>query len=318
MKTIIVTGGAGFIGSNLCRKLLNNGDQVICIDDLSSGKLENIEELKQDNNFSFYNCDISSAIGLDNIFYINKFNNIDEIYNLACPASPPFYQSNPIHTMDTNYIGMKNMLNIAYRYKAKILQTSTSEVYGDPEVHPQPESYRGNVNPDGIRACYDEGKRISETLCFEYNRLYDVDVKVVRIFNTYGPFMRADDGRVISNFICQAINNKDITIYGNGSQTRSFCYVDDMVDGLIKMMGSNIHGPVNLGNPGEFTVRELSDIVIRLTNSKSKLIYLDLPKDDPTKRKPIIDLAKKELNWEPKVNLEEGLKKTIEYFSLLK
>ena len=302
MKTILVTGGAGFIGSNLCRKLLKDGyTRVICVDNLYSGRLKNIEDLFDNfgNRFIFIKTDIKNLkkefIGF----------NIDEIYNLACPASPPFYQHDPLFTLDTNYLGMKNMLELARYFGAKILQTSTSEVYGDPEIHPQPEIYRGNVNTIGIRSCYDEGKRISETLCFDYNREYGVKIKVTRIFNTYGPGMRYDDGRVISNFITQALKGEDITIYGDGSQTRSFCYVDDLVDGLIKMMNSEegFTGPVNLGNLGEFTMLELANKVIELTGSNSKIVYLPLPQDDPTQRKPVIDLAKDKLNWQPKIDL---------------
>lgn len=312
MKTILVTGGAGFIGSNLCRRLLKENNRVICIDNLYSGRLKNIEDILANDNFIFMETNI--------IDFKKEFlqYNIDEIYNLACPASPPFYQHDPLFTLDTNYLGTKNMLELAREFNAKILQTSTSEVYGDPEVHPQPETYRGNVSTTGIRACYDEGKRISETLCYDYNRKFGVKIKVARIFNTYGPGMRYDDGRVISNFITQALKNEDITVYGDGLQTRSFCFVDDLVDGLIKLMASDstFIKPVNLGNPGEFTMLELADKVIKLTNSKSNIVYSQLPQDDPTKRKPIIDLAKEKLGWEPKIDLTEGLKKAIEYYKL--
>lgn len=304
MKTIIVTGGAGFIGSHLCKKLLAQGNKVLCVDNFFTGRMENIEDILDDPNFILCAIDVINS-------YVFK---CDEIYNLACPASPPHYQYDPVKTAQTNFLGMYNALMLARQNGAKVLQASTSEVYGDPEVHPQVESYRGNVNPDGIRACYDEGKRVAETLCFDFHRQYGVDIKVVRIFNTYGPNMREDDGRVVSNFICQALKGEDITIYGDGFQTRSFCYVDDLVDGLIAMMNSDITGPVNLGNPGEFTVKQLADLVLKMTGSESKIVYKELPSDDPTRRKPNIDLAKKELNWEPKVKLEEGLVKTIEYF----
>lgn len=307
MKTILVTGGAGFIGTALCKKLLELGNRVVCFDNLFTGTYNNIAGFMSNPNFVFINGDVVDGL---------PDTEVDEIYNLACPASPPHYQYDPIKTAKTNFIGMLNALELARKYNAKIMQASTSEVYGDPEVHPQPESYRGNVNPDGIRACYDEGKRIAETLCFDYMRLYGVDVKVVRIFNTYGPNMRSDDGRVVSNFICQALNGEDITVYGTGLQTRSFCYVTDLVDGFIKMMASDEHGPINLGNPGEFTMIELAELVLNKINSNSKLIYCDLPKDDPTRRKPDITQAKNKLNWQPTVPLAEGLDKTIEYFSL--
>ena len=311
MKHIAVKGGAGFIGSNLCKKLLEEGNKVFCIDNLYSGRMSNIEELKSNSNFHFYPVDI---VNRNIVLDLDFWGNLDEIYNLACPASPPFYQNKPIDTLKTNFEGMINMLDLANKYEAKILQTSTSEVYGDPEVHPQPETYRGNVNPIGIRACYDEGKRVAETLCFDYLRTYNTDIKVVRIFNTYGPKMRADDGRVISNFICQALKNESITVYGDGNQTRSFCFVDDLVNGLIKMMASNEHGPINLGNPGEFTMKELADLVINKIDTKSEIVYKPLPSDDPTKRKPVIDRAKELLNWEPTIALNEGLDKTIDYF----
>ncbi|MEI7884125.1 MAG: UDP-glucuronic acid decarboxylase family protein [Clostridia bacterium] len=308
MKTIVVTGGAGFLGSNLCQRLLNDGNKVICIDNFYTGRMENIQQLLLDNNFALIRHDIEEKITIDD--------KIDEIFNLACPASPPHYQKSPTKTIKTNVIGMINMLELANKHRAKILQASTSEVYGDPIVHPQPESYRGNVNPIGIRACYDEGKRCAETLCFDYNREFGTQIKVIRIFNTYGPNMDPKDGRVVSNFILQALNNEDITIYGDGKQTRSFCYVDDLIEGMIRMMGSedSFYGPVNIGNPVEFTMLELAEKVINLTNSKSKLIYFPLPADDPTQRKPIITLAKEKLKWNPKIQLDEGLDYMIYYF----
>lgn len=311
MKTIIVTGGAGFIGSHLCKRLLDEGNYVICFDNFFTGRLENIKDLINNKNFELITGDVIEP--MEEI--ISGFHEkVDEIYNLACPASPPHYQYDPIKTAQTNFLGMYNVLMLAKKFKSKVLQASTSEVYGDPKIHPQPEDYRGNVNPDGIRACYDEGKRIAETLCFDFHRQYGVDIKIVRIFNTYGPNMREDDGRVVSNFICQALKGDDLTIYGNGSQTRSFCYVDDLVDGMIKMMASNITGPVNLGNPGEFTIKQLADIILEMIDTESQLVHKDLPSDDPTKRKPNIGLAKRELKWEPKIQLREGLEKTIEYF----
>ena len=308
MKTIVVTGGAGFLGSNLCQRLLNDGNKVICIDNFYTGRMENIQQLLLDNNFALIRHDIEEKITIDD--------KIDEIFNLACPASPPHYQKSPTKTIKTNVIGMINMLELANKHRAKILQASTSEVYGDPIVHPQPESYRGNVNPIGIRACYDEGKRCAETLSFDYNREFGTQIKVIRIFNTYGPNMDPKDGRVVSNFILQALNNEDITIYGDGKQTRSFCYVDDLIEGMIRMMGSedSFYGPVNIGNPVEFTMLELAEKVINLTNSKSKLIYFPLPADDPTQRKPIITLAKEKLKWNPKIQLDEGLDYMIYYF----
>ena len=303
---VLVTGGAGFIGSHLCERLLNDGCDVICMDNLFTGQKDNIRHLMNNPYFEFIRQDVLEDIYVE----------CDQIYNLACPASPIHYQYDPIKTIKTSFIGALHTLGLAKRCHARILQASTSEVYGDPEIHPQPESYWGHVNPDGIRSCYDEGKRAAETLFFDYYRQHNVDIKVVRIFNTYGPNMRGDDGRVVSNFIVQALKGEDITIYGDGSQTRSFCYIDDLVDALIRMMNSRygFTGPVNLGNPGEFTMLELAEKVIELTSSKSKIIYLPLPQDDPTQRKPIIDLAKKELDWEPVIPLEEGLKKTIEYF----
>ena len=305
-KRVLVTGGAGFIGSHLCERLLDLGYEVICMDNLFTGQKDNIRHLLTNPYFEFIRKDVLEDINVE----------CDQIYNLACPASPVHYQYDPIKTIKTSFIGALHVLGLAKRCKATVLQASTSEVYGDPEVHPQPETYWGHVNPDGIRSCYDEGKRAAETLFFDYHRQHGVNIKVVRIFNTYGPNMRGDDGRVVSNFIVQALNNEDITIYGDGTQTRSFCYVDDLVEALIRMMNSRdgFTGPVNLGNPGEFTMLELAQKVIDLTGSKSKIVYKPLPQDDPTQRKPVIDLAKKELNWEPSINLEEGLKKTIEYF----
>lgn len=305
-KRIVVTGGAGFIGSHLCSRLLSEGNEVICVDNLFTGSRKNILNLYSYSNFEFIRHDIVDPIKLE----------CDQLYNLACPASPIHYQHNPIKTLKTSVIGSINVLGIAKRVGARILQASTSEVYGDPKVHPQTESYWGNVNPIGIRSCYDEGKRAAETLFMDYHRENGVDVRIIRIFNTYGPNMHPADGRVVSNFIVQALKGDDITIYGNGEQTRSFCYVDDLVDGAIKMMNcEGFVGPVNLGNPNEFKIKELAERVIRLTSSNSKLVNLDLPKDDPTQRKPNISLAKEKLNWEPKIQLEEGLSKTIKYFS---
>ena len=305
MKTILVTGGAGFIGSHLCEALLKQGHYVICLDNFFTGRKENIKHLMDFDNFELIRHDIIDPIKLE----------VDEIYNLACPASPFHYQYNPIKTIKTSFLGTMNMLGLAKRVKAKILQASTSEVYGDPLVHPQPESYRGNVNPIGPRACYDEGKRAAETLCFDYHRQHKVDIRVVRIFNTYGPNMQINDGRVVSNFIVQALKNEDITVYGDGKQTRSFCYVSDLVRGMIDFMNQEQHlGPVNLGNDGEFTILELAEKVIQLTHSKSKITFKPLPEDDPLQRKPDLSLARKLINYEPKIKLEEGLIKTIEYF----
>jgi UDP-glucuronate decarboxylase len=306
MSRILITGGAGFIGSHLCKRLLSEGNEIICVDNLFTGRKENIRELFRYPNFEFIRHDITVPL------YVET----DKIYNLACPASPPAYQYNPIKTIKANVLGSINMLGLARRVKARILQASTSEVYGDPAVHPQSEEYWGNVNPIGIRSCYDEGKRVAETLFFDYHRQNAVDIKVMRIFNTYGPGMNPDDGRVVSNFIVQAIKGEDITIYGDGSQTRSFCYVDDLVEGMIRMMESEagFTGPCNIGNPGEFTMLELAEKVIEMTGSKSKTVFESLPQDDPNRRKPDIALAKKKLNWEPKTGLDEGLLKTIEYF----
>ncbi len=306
MKRILVSGGGGFLGSHLCDKLLSEGNEVLCVDNFFTGNRRNIHHLLDNKNFELLRHDVTHPLYVE----------VDEIYNLACPASPIHYQFDPVQTTKTSVIGAMNMLGLAKRLKIKILQASTSEVYGDPEIHPQPESYRGNVNPLGPRACYDEGKRCAETLFFDYHRQHGVAIKVMRIFNTYGPRMHPNDGRVVSNFIVQALKGQDITIYGDGKQTRSFCYVDDNIDGMFKLMNSRdgFTGPVNIGNPGEFTMLELAQLVIELTNSKSKLVFLPLPQDDPMQRKPIIDMAKKELNWEPKVPLRAGLVKTIAYF----
>ncbi len=308
-KRILVSGGAGFIGSHLCDELLNNGSEVICVDNFFTGRKRNIVHLLNNPYFELLRHDITFPLYVE----------VDEIYNLACPASPIHYQFDPVQTTKTSVLGSINMLGLAKRIKKKILQASTSEIYGDPEVHPQPEGYKGNVNPLGPRACYDEGKRCAETLFFDYKRQHQVEIKVVRIFNTYGPRMHPHDGRVVSNFIVQAINNQDITIFGDGSQTRSFCYVDDLIDGLIRMMNSrnDFSGPVNLGNPKEISILELSQKIIGLVGSKSNIVFNPLPQDDPKQRQPLIDLAKKELDWEPKVDLEDGLKKTIDYFDEL-
>jgi UDP-glucuronate decarboxylase len=309
MKRILVSGGAGFLGSHLCEKLLKEGNEVLCVDNLFTGRKVNIHHLLGDKNFEFLRHDVTFPL----------FVEVDEIYNLACPASPVHYQFDPVQTTKTSVLGAINMLGLAKRLKIKILQASTSEVYGDPEIHPQPESYRGAVNPIGIRACYDEGKRCAETLFFDYHRQHKTAIKVMRIFNTYGPRMHPNDGRVVSNFIVQALKGEDITVFGDGLQTRSFCYVDDLIEGMYRLMNSRegFTGPVNIGNPGEFTMLELAEKILILTGSKSKLKFLPIPQDDPMQRKPIIDLAKKELDWEPKINLEDGLKKTIKYFEKL-
>ncbi len=307
MKRILVTGGAGFIGSHLCERLLNEGNEVICLDNYFTGSKQNIVHLLDNPYFELIRHDVTHPYFIE----------VDEIYNMACPASPVHYQFNPIKTIKTSVMGAINMLGLAKRIHAKILQASTSEVYGDPEVHPQKEDYWGNVNPIGIRSCYDEGKRCAESLFFNYHTQNQVDIKVIRIFNTYGPRMNPNDGRVVSNFIVQALKGEDITIFGDGKQTRSFQYVDDLIEGTIRMMNSrkDFLGPVNIGNPNEFTMLELAEKVIALTGSKSKLTFMPLPSDDPTQRRPDISLAKKELNsWEPKVQLEEGLKRTITYF----
>ncbi len=304
---ILVTGGAGFIGSHLCKRLLEEGSEVIALDNFFTGSEDNIKPLLENPKFVLLRQDVALPLDIA----------VDQIYNLACPASPIHYQLDPVKTIRTSILGAINVLDLARKTKAIVLQASTSEVYGDPQVHPQPESYWGSVNPIGIRSCYDEGKRCAETLFFDYHRQYQVDIRVVRIFNTYGPNMHPNDGRVVSNFIVQALKNEDITIYGAGSQTRSFQYVDDLITALISMMNNKngFVGPVNLGNPEEFTIKELAETVLRLIpESKSQLVYKDLPADDPRQRKPEISLAKKELNWEPKIKLEEGLKKTIEYF----
>ena len=305
-KTILVTGGAGFIGSHLCKRLLNENHYVICLDNLFTGTLKNIEEFENINNFEFVNHDITKPYYRDNI---------DEIYNLACPASPIHYQSNPIKTVKTCTIGVINMLGLAKKNNAKILQASTSEVYGDPEIHPQKEDYNGNVNTLGYRSCYDEGKRCAETLFMDYKREHILNIKIVRIFNTYGPNMTKNDGRVVSNFILQALNGEDITVYGDGSQTRSFQFIDDLVEGLLKMMNSDSVGPLNLGNPLELSMKDLATMVIRLTNSSSNIIYKELPKDDPKRRRPDISLAESILDWSPIIDLETGLQKTINYFN---
>ena len=307
MKKILVTGGLGFIGSHLCQKLIELGNYVICLDNEFTGSIKNIQHLLKHPNFEFIRHDIVDPIKLE----------IDEIYHLACPASPKAYQYNSIKTIKTNILGTINMLGLAKRTKAKFLLTSTSEIYGDPNISPQHEEYWGNVNPIGIRSCYDEGKRLAETLTMEYNRNHNLETRIVRIFNTYGPNLSSDDGRVISNFICQALENKDITIYGDGSQTRSFCYVSDLVEGLIRLMDSNYNLPVNIGNPNEKTIKDIAELIVNMTQSKSKIIYLPLPQDDPTNRKPDIKRAKEILNWEPKIKLEEGLIKTIDYFKEL-
>jgi UDP-glucuronate decarboxylase len=306
-QTILVTGGGGFLGSHLCERLLESGHDVICVDNFFTGSKENIRHLLNHSGFELVRHDVTWPLYLE----------VDAIYNMACPASPVHYQHDPVQTTKTSVLGAINLLGMAKRLKIPILQASTSEVYGDPAVHPQKEEYWGNVNPIGTRSCYDEGKRCAETLFFDYNRQLGLAIKVVRIFNTYGPRMQINDGRVVSNFIVQALKNEDITIYGDGSQTRSFCFVSDLVDGLVKMMqtGPEVTGPINLGNPGEFTMIELAEKVIKMTNSKSKLVFRPLPKDDPVRRKPDISKAEKILNWQPKVPLDDGLKKTIEYFS---
>lgn len=309
MNRVLVSGGAGFLGSHLCERLLSEGNYVICMDNLFTGSKNNIEHLMRNPDFEFICHDVTEPIYVD----------VDRIYNLACPASPPHYQYDPIKTAKTSVYGAINMLGLAKHCNARILQASTSEVYGDPLVHPQPESYRGNVNTIGIRSCYDEGKRMAETLFFDYHRQHDVDIKVIRIFNTYGPRMNPQDGRVVSNFIVQALKGEDITIYGDGTQTRSFCYVYDLIEGMVRMMDSRdgFTGPVNLGNPGEFTMKQLAELVLSATGSKSGIVYRELPSDDPTQRKPVIDLAMKELGWKPTIKLEDGLKRTIEYFKTI-
>ncbi len=308
-KRVLITGGAGFLGSNLAERLIEQGHDVLVADNFYTGSKDNIVDLLDHPRFELIRHDVTFPLYVE----------VDEIYNLACPASPVHYQHDPVQTTKTSVHGAINMLGLAKRLKAKILQASTSEVYGDPEVHPQPESYWGRVNCIGIRSCYDEGKRCAETLFFDYWRQHQLRIKVIRIFNTYGPRMHPNDGRVVSNFIVQALLNKDITLYGDGSQTRSFCYCDDLIDGMIRMMNSDeeFTGPVNLGNPGEFTIKELAEKVLALTGSSSKLVYQPLPQDDPKQRRPDISLAKEKLGWQPSINLEEGLKRTIAYFEQL-
>ena len=309
MKKILITGGAGFIGSNLCERLLKENNRIICLDNLLTGNIKNIEHLLDNPNFEFINHDIIEPIVIEG--------NIDEIYNMACPASPPKYQIDPINTLKVNFIGVSNLLELAKLKNARFLQSSTSEVYGEPKVTPQKEEYRGNVNTIGIRSCYDEGKRIAETLVVEYNKKYGVDTRIARIFNTYGPKMDKNDGRVVSNFINQAINNEDITLYGDGEQTRSFCYIEDQLDGLIKLMNSNYIYPVNIGNPNEITMKQLALLILHLTNSESKLVYRELPQDDPTNRCPDITKATQILGWKPVYHLHIGLSNTIHYFQEL-
>lgn len=306
MKRILVTGGAGLLGSHLIDRLVEQGHEIVCIDNLQTGSLQNIEHLQ--GKITFIEHDIIEPLP--------DLGTFDEIYNLACAASPVHYQANPVHTFKTSVIGALNLLELARRTGSKIFQASTSEVYGDPLVHPQPESYWGHVNPIGIRSCYDEGKRGAETLFFDYARMHNIEIKVIRIFNTYGPRMNPDDGRVVSNFIVQALQNKPLTVYGDGSQTRSFCYVDDLIEGFIRMMETpkEIQGPINLGNPNEFTMLELAEKVIKMTGNNVPLQFEVLPQDDPKQRQPVIDEAKKVLGWEPKIMLDEGLKKTIEFF----
>lgn len=306
MNKVLVTGGAGFLGSHLCDRLIQDGHDVLCVDNFFTGSKTNIAHLMGKTHFELMRHDVTFPLYVE----------VNQIFNLACPASPVFYQQDPVQTTKTSVHGAINMLGLAKRVRAKILQASTSEVYGDPEVHPQPEAYWGKVNPIGIRSCYDEGKRCAETLFFDYWRQHQLQIKVVRIFNTYGPRMQPNDGRVVSNFIMQALRNEDITIYGTGEQTRSFCYVTDLIEAMVQAMntGPDFTGPVNIGNPIEFTMIELAELVLRLTGSKSKLIYKDLPQDDPKQRKPDIGLAQSTLNWNPKVQLEDGLKETISYF----
>ena len=309
MQRIMITGGAGFVGSHLCDRLLTEGHDVLCVDNFFTGSKANVSHLFSTPRFELMRHDVTFPLYVE----------VDQIYNLACPASPVHYQRDPVQTTKTSVHGAINMLGLAKRLKARIFQASTSEVYGDPDIHPQPESYWGRVNPIGPRSCYDEGKRCAETLFFDYHRQHNLDIKVVRIFNTYGPRMHPNDGRVVSNFIVQALKGEDITIYGSGQQTRSFCYVDDMVDGFLRMMSTErgFTGPVNLGNPGEFTMLELAEEVLTLVGSKSKLVFMPLPVDDPKQRQPDITLAKEKLDWSPKVNLEDGLKETVHYFKKL-
>jgi len=308
-KRILVTGGAGFLGSHLCERLLADGHEVLCVDNYFTGRRQNVAHLLDDRRFELMRHDVTMPL----------FVEVDEIYNLACPASPIHYQFDPVQTTKTSVHGAINMLGLAKRVKAKIFQASTSEVYGDPEIHPQPESYRGAVNPIGPRACYDEGKRCAETLFFDYHRQHKLRIKVARIFNTYGPRMHPNDGRVVSNFVVQALKGEPITIYGDGQQTRSFCYADDLVEGFVRLMDTpdEVTGPMNLGNPGEFTIRELAEKVIELTGSKSKMVRKPLPADDPMQRKPDISFARKTIGWEPRIQLEAGLRRTIAYFEQL-
>ena len=309
VKRIVVTGGAGFLGSHLCERLVGEGHDVICVDNFFTSQKSNVAHLLPEPNFELLRNDIVHPLWLE----------VDEIFNLACPASPGHYQYNPVKTMKTSVIGVINLLGMAKRCNAKVFQASTSEVYGDPEVHPQPESYRGSVNPIGVRACYDEGKRAAETLFMDYNRMHKMKIRVCRIFNTYGPRMHPFDGRVVSNFIRQALTGKDITIFGDGMQTRSFCYRDDLVEGFIRLMNApdEVTGPINIGNPGEYTIKQLAEMIIEITGSPSKLVYEPLPADDPTRRQPDITLAKKELDWEPKIELRDGLQKTIDWFKTI-
>ena len=300
----LVTGGSGFLGSHLCKKLIDNGEEVLCLDNFYTGRRKNISQFLNNPNFELIRHDVTNKISIE----------VDKIWHLACPASPIHYQYNPIKTTKTSFMGTYNMLGLAKRTGAKLLLASTSEVYGDPEISPQKESYKGSVNTTGIRSCYDEGKRIAETLCSDYQRIHGVDVRIMRIFNTYGPNMRSDDGRVISNFIVQALRNKELTIYGDGSQTRSFCYVDDLINGMSLLMKSNFKKPMNIGNPVEFTIKELAFLIKDLINPRLEIIYKELPQDDPKQRKPSISLAKEVLNWEPKITLKDGLIKTIEWF----
>ena len=303
-KTNLITGGSGFLGSHLAKRLLEKGEEVICLDNFFTGSKKNLEELFKFKNFEFIRHDVTEPIKLE----------VDNIWHLACPASPIHYQFNPIKTTKTSFLGTYNMLGLAKRVGAKMLLASTSEIYGDPEEHPQKESYKGSVNTIGIRSCYDEGKRVAETLCADYQRVHGLEVKIMRIFNTYGPKMRFDDGRVISNFIFQALKDQRITLYGDGSQTRSFCYVDDLIEGMILLMDSNYKYPMNIGNPNEFSIKELANLIRNLVNPNLELEYKQLPEDDPKQRKPSIKLAKEVLNWEPKIELEEGLLKTIDWF----
>tara|TARA_Y100001968_G_scaffold141817_1_gene129637 strand:+ start:13121 stop:14071 length:951 start_codon:yes stop_codon:yes gene_type:complete len=304
IKRNLVTGGAGFLGSHLIDKLMKSGEEVICIDNYFTGTKRNISHWIGHQNFELIRHDVTEPITLE----------IDRIWHLACPASPIHYQLNPIKTAKTSFLGTYNMLGLARRVGARLLLASTSEIYGDPEVHPQPESYKGSVNPIGLRSCYDEGKRVAETLCFDYQRMHSLEIRVMRIFNTYGPRMLPDDGRVVSNFIVQALRGDPITIYGDGSQTRSFCYVDDLIQGMVKLMEGNHPGPINIGNPNEFTIHQLADLICKKINPALKVIFHPLPQDDPLQRKPIIDLANKELNWQPSIQLDEGLDRTIDYF----